>query len=160
MLTTNDDQGEAMELTIDAIRDGVTDLLASPETFLDGLAGMIAASEQILSLEASALYLAGAIAAATGGRMLLAVMGVAFLLNISIALGVLTTVPAWIPPALAAALIIAIVHQVMAILLSDQTAGAVLAAALFAILTLVLIRPLALLRFPGMKSMLRRKGRH
>ncbi|MBV1868621.1 MAG: hypothetical protein KUG69_12065 [Marinosulfonomonas sp.] len=159
MPATSDNLSETTAPPADAVRDGIADLLASPETFLDGLAEMIAASGQILSLEASALFLAGAIAAATGGRVLLAVMGVAFLLNISITLGVLATVPDWIPPVLAMALFVAIVHQILAVLLSDQTAGSVLAGALVAIATLLLIRPLALLRIPGLARLLRNKGR-
>ncbi len=141
------------------ITDWVINALESPGTAYEAYSTFLTWSDRLISLEASTLVLLGALAAIAGGRILLVLMGCAFILGLMQEFGLVVDTPTWVPEVFAITLAVGTLHLILALLLSEQTAGTLLAAIFVGLITLVLFRPLALLRIPRIAALFQQKGR-
>ena len=117
-----------------------------PETLLETV-------RESVSLEASAVFLLGAVASAIGGRILVAAVGGIFVYCLGLHLGLIAGAPEWVFAVLVAFLALGLVHAVLSLLLGPDGAAQALILLLAGLATLLIVKPAALLRMPGLSRL-------
>jgi hypothetical protein len=142
-----------------AFSDWIAGMRETPGGALEVMADLLQRSEAYFSLEASGLVLLGTLAAMTGGRLLIVLAVGVLAMTLAQELGLIVGQPVWLPEVFAVVLVVALIHLVLALFLGKQTAGIVLVAVFFGLVTLALFKPLALLRIPGLGGFFQRDRR-
>lgn len=120
-----------------------SDLLEAIDPLLTHLAGVVD------PITAGA-FLAGAVAAMTGARLALLGAAILVLADLAVASGVLVGVPQWAVPAAITLLLLGALQGVLTLIVGEQTAGTLLAAAIVGTMIFILWRgPARALRLLG-----------
>lgn len=145
--------------TTENILDRTVGVIQNPSEALGVLADWLTRSEAYFSIEASGLLLLGALAAATGGRLLIVLAVGVFALTLMQQLDLINWLPVWLPDAFAVFLGVALLHLIISLFLGEQTAGTILAAMFIGLIVLAVFKPLSFLRIPGLGKFINRNRR-
>lgn len=114
---------------------------------------LLETARESVSLEASAVFLLGAVASAIGGRILVAAVGGIFVYCLGLQLRLIAGAPEWVFAVLVAFLALGLVHAVLSLLPGPDGAAQALILLLAGLATLLIVKPAALLRIPGLSHL-------
>ena len=148
------------ELATDDAREFLDgDVPAWIETLWSAIEPMAAEYTHLLDVPMMAAFLAGGLAMMAGARLALLGAILMLLAHALVRLEVLAAFPEWVAPAAVVLVVLGAAQGVLTLVLGEQTAGTVLAAAVLGAILFVLWRgPAKVLRLLGL-VMLRKKGR-